>query len=611
MKFRLGFLRRIAPVGWIILAGYLARFLIMPLASQHDALYMPWHAHFVAQGHWNVYDYLYTTYGPRVIEMPVWAPYPYGFYAYTGFAAKIYDFLGLIDLHAWPTTWEIAHPMRAVFLFKLLYVPFDILIGWLLQRVAGRLAWAMWAWSPTGLFMLAMGQNDVYPTAAMVLATYLVSRSLASADGAQRRRYGYWAMLALGVGASFKLVPLFLVPPLIVLLTRSWWQRLTLFGASLLPFLLMSLPFISTKAYVQGVLFNPEGTRIFDQVALFGQPNSLFLLSYSLLLLFLLLYQRPWVADTAWWVSTASLAIFFLWIKIPFYWLYWLAPFVIIGVLRLKRAALGLWIGSELTFGLTLLHSHRELNLNLFFRLIPEWQFINPIHALALRSELLSQLLSRLRLVAESMQLAILISLIVLAVIHIYHGRQRPIKPILRLHRLGLSLMPAAMLATILLTFVWMARSNAIRPREFGALTNVVMLDSQQPFIQGSLQHDQPLLTGFALSLAQIPPANAQLQGCVVVATIEHCAPLVVPGEAVWETAGYTVFNPPLAIPANQPLTVTLKTLDPTVPVAIHYRWKRQVLQLATTQLEGSLPIVAMEQAQFAKGWQSFRPFIS
>ncbi|XSG77458.1 hypothetical protein ACP8Y2_10660 [Herpetosiphon llansteffanensis] len=604
MKYRLGSLPKLAPLGWIILAGYLARFLIMPLSSQHDALYMPWHAHFVAQGHFNVYEHLYTTYGPRVIEMPVWVPYPYGFYAYTGFAAKIYDLLGLIDLQAWPSTWEIANPMRAVFLFKLLYLPFDLLIGWILQRVAGRLAWAMWAWSPTALFMLAMGQNDVYPTAAMLLGTYLVSRALAVSEQRQARRYGYWAMLVLGLGAGFKLVPLFLVPPLIVLLTRSWWQRLKLFGVSIAPLFLLSLPFLRTPAYVKGVLFNPEGTRIFDQVNFLSQPSSLFLLCYSLFLIFLLLYQRPWVGDSAWWVSIATLAIFFLWIKIPFYWLYWLAPFGIIAVLRLKRAALGLWMGAELTFGLTLLHSHRELNLNLFFRFIPEWQFINPIHALALRSELASQLLAKLRLLSESLQLALFISLIVLALINIYYGYQRPIKPVLRLNRLGLSLMPATMIAISLLLFVWIARSNAIRPREFGALTNMLVLDGQQPFVQGIIQSDQTEITGFALSLGQLPPANAKLQACVVAGSSERCAPLVVPREALWEMAGYAVFQPALAITPNQPFSVTLKTLEPSVPVAIHYRWKRQPLVLATSQVEGSLPIVAMEHAQFANGWQ-------
>ena len=604
IRYRWRGLRSIAPLGWVILAGYLARFLLMPLTSQHDALYMPWHAHFVAQGHFNVYDYLYTTYGPGVIEVPVWAPYPYAFYAYTAFAAKIYDLLGLIDLQAWPTTWEIAHPMRVIFLFKLLYLPFDILIGWLLQRVAGRLAWALWAWSPTAFFMLAMGQNDVYPTVAMVLGTYLVSRALACEELAQRWRYGYLAMLTLGLGAAFKLVPLFLVPPLLLLLTHSWRQRLKLLAVSLVPFLGFTLPFITTKAYTQGVLLNPEGTRIFDQVALLGQPSSLFLLSYSLLVLVLVIYQRVWVADSAWWVSTAVLAIFFLWIKIPFYWLYWLAPFGIIAVLRFKQTALTLWVGFELTFGLTMLHSHRELNLNFFFRLIPEWQFINPIHALALRSELLSQLLARLRIVAQSMQLAIFISLIVLAGVSLYHGRQRSIKSVFRWWYVGLSLLPTALVATMLLVFVWVARSNAIRPREFGPLTSMVVLDTQQPFIQGTLQPDQSVLTGFVLNVAQTPPPTGKLQGCVLIDAREQCAPLVFPEANVWEIAGYVVFNPPLAIIPNQPLSVTLKTLDPSVPMAIHYRWKRQPLKLASTQLEGSLPIVPMEHVQFAKGWQ-------
>ncbi|MFN3706603.1 MAG: hypothetical protein ACK4WM_11500, partial [Thermoflexales bacterium] len=121
-----------------------------------------------------------------------------------------------------------------------------------------------------------------------------------------------------------------LAPPFALLLGRRWSERLILLAIPALIFAVSAAPFLSTPAFVQGVLFNFEGVRLFSPAQIFAQPVSLFVLAYIALTLFLIM--RPASASRSsdpWLVGLIVFASQQLFSWTQFYWAVWLTPFLI------------------------------------------------------------------------------------------------------------------------------------------------------------------------------------------------------------------------------------------------------------------------------------------
>ncbi len=597
--FNRAVLLKFAPI-FLVMLGYTARLLIMPVTGHNDVLFMPWHAHFVAQGHFNVYEHLLNTYGDSVINIPVWAPYPYGFYAYTGLWTKIYDLLGLIDISNWSSTWALAHPMRAVFLFKLIYLPFDILIGWGLKRSIGMIALIMWALSPTALYMLAMGQNDVYATTSMVLGTALVGQALAASEQKLQWRRARQAMLVLGIGASFKMIPLFLVVPLILLLNLSWMRRTILFVIGIAPFLLLSLPFLSSKAYITGVLFNPEGTRIFNESNLLSEPVSFFLFSYSALLIFLLNYRRKWVSDSAWWVAVAVMAMFFLWIHIPTYWLYWFIPFAIVIALRFGYRYISIWFLAEFLFVIQIFSKSRDINIGLSRYLVNEMTFMHPVHALSLRSPLMAQIFTRFEGFIQSFQLALFGFVLGLAVYCLYRVRQA--QPLEQVNSGLLRLLPIPLVVNIgvIIAAMLLTRGMVIPAPAFAEAHLSIQLNQNAPTVAQTFTGSETALTGFAVQFREPSNNYPSINGCITTIQETRCAPLTAPKGEVWEYVGYNVIYPPMAT-YNQPYTLSLQLRELNRKLDLGYRSNKEQFSYGDEKLAGILPFMPMHELSLSK----------
>jgi hypothetical protein len=225
---------------WAIFTGYILRVLLMPITGQHDVLFMPWMTHFINQGNWNLYAFLYQEFGDIVMHRPgVWAPYPYGYYLFTAGWLEILERTNLIEFVNWNHTWGIPYPARYVFLFKAIYIPFDLAIGYVLYRICGRIGLLLWAWSPTAIYTpFMMGQNDVYVTTFAVAGVYAASKVTLVANKNQSTLTWLpdkWAMIAcilLGIGSAFKIYPLLLIPPIILMIEPRWQQRFALFSLS-------------------------------------------------------------------------------------------------------------------------------------------------------------------------------------------------------------------------------------------------------------------------------------------------------------------------------------------------------------------------------------------
>jgi hypothetical protein len=391
MKKRLCIALR-SPWFWAIAAGYVLRIVAMPITGQHDVMFMPWMSHYINQGHPNLYAFLHEQFGDIVMQRPaIWAPYPYGFYLLTAGWLGLLERLRLVDLTAWQSVWQVPHAGRLVFLSKLAYLPFDLGIGYILCRTWGRTALAFWAWSALAIYTpFMMGQNDVYATAFALAGTYAASRAIqntARSPPTAALSPNKWAILTsilLGVGSIFKIFPLLLLPPLVLVVEKRWWQRLFLLcvGCSFLA--VASVPFMTTPTYVNGVLFNPEGMGILQETELLGIRASPFLVGYSILLGYLMSVDRPsnHSPHVAWFASLIVMAILFLWVPAPIYWLIWIVPLLIGAMGRVPKLSFA-WVTLQLAFALGLLNEHPELGVALPIHLASMFNVPNLPTALA------------------------------------------------------------------------------------------------------------------------------------------------------------------------------------------------------------------------------------
>ena len=379
------------PWFWLIFSAYFLRIVLMPVTGQNDSLFMPWQAHFILSGHFDVYAFLHQQFGEKVISPTTWAPYPYGYYGVTAGWLWVLQKLHLINLTGWDSSWSIMHPARVLFLMKLPYLVCDIAVGALLFRLLGGsrrgvLAWAAWAWSATVFYLLMMGQNDLYPVALTTLGLFCATRSIQHKYNPAHRSnvFAVCSVLLLGVGSVFKIYPLLLLAPVVLLLTERWPARLGLFLMGIAPFALAAIPFLSTEAYLRGVLFNQEGSRIFGgNQQFFALPGSLFLVGYFALLAFLLIKKTVDAWD-CWSVSLGVLATLFLFVSTPFYWAVWLTPMLIAETCSREKRLFWVWLTLECVFSLFLLNRHRELGVALPVHLSEEFNLPNLTASLAI-----------------------------------------------------------------------------------------------------------------------------------------------------------------------------------------------------------------------------------
>lgn len=376
----------------IIGSAYVLRILMMPITGQHDVLFMPWMTQYLSIDSPNIYANLHIKFGDDVLKHPaVWAPYPYGFYALTALWSQVVEVIGRYDFQTWETTWQLENPARLVFYFKLIYLPFDFLILYLLFSKISKLSALLWAWSPVAIYTpFMMGQNDIYATACSVVAIWTFSRYRSESVASQSfptqsvnkpdERWLWIAMFLLGLGASFKIFPLLLLPPLLLSIDISWIARIRLGVIGVTTFLLSVVPFLTTDAYLQGVLFNPEGSQLFRRISIFGIDVPVFILSYAVLLLcILLLHQKnrdgndhsrkqPLPASP-WMLSTLVLALLFLLVPAPSYWLIWITPFLAV-IAAQSKLFLAAWVIVQSSFALTLPSLHSELGIALPIHLV-------------------------------------------------------------------------------------------------------------------------------------------------------------------------------------------------------------------------------------------------
>lgn len=214
-----------------------------------------------------------------------------------------------------------------LFLFKLPYLFLDIALAYFLANCFSdtkkrKMAFILWMFNPAALYATFMiGQIDILPTFFTVLATYF----------ALRKKYSF-ASISLGIGASYKLYPLFLLAPLAFLFAKSFKEKVKLIVVGVMPLLLTILPYVSSKAF-RYMVFSPKSQKILFM----GWNVSGAEVIYPFLLILVVIYAISYYSRRKPELINYFLVILLLILSVTHYhpqWFIWVTPFIIFQIVR-------------------------------------------------------------------------------------------------------------------------------------------------------------------------------------------------------------------------------------------------------------------------------------
>ncbi len=268
-------------------------------------------------------------------------------------------------------------------LLKTPYFLFDLLAAYLLfnlftLRREKIMALTLWIFNPWLLYSTYMiGQFDIIPTSFVILALYVVAKKT------DLQRGVVLASVILGIGASFKIYPLLLLPPLVFLL-NSWSKRILVATLGVSVYLATVMPFIGSSGFRSTALVaNQTLKSLYAQIPISGGESIILFLAVVGFFYLIFLY-RPIEASNLWQRFFIILLLFFSLTHYHPQWFLWLTPFLIIELIRSDFKHLFPIIIMAISFvGLVFLFE-QSLSLGLFSPLNPIlyngpsfWQLLN------------------------------------------------------------------------------------------------------------------------------------------------------------------------------------------------------------------------------------------
>lgn len=268
----------------------------------------------------------------------------------------------IIDqVHFFGNWWFNLH----LLLLKVPYLLFDIpaafLIAALFESKKDRLwAFCLWLFNPIILYSAyMMGQFDVIPASLTILSLFLI-----------KRKKIYFAALALGVAAAFKLYPLFLVVPFVLAVPR-WRDRAVLGLLAVIPYVMSIIPYLPSEGFRSSALVAGLTQKtLFAQIPVSG-GSSLLLFPLIVFLMYLYFWYREQSVERIWQRWFVVLLAFFSLTHFHPQWLSWLAPFLVMELVIFRRKNLFLHLMLLLSYTGMIFLFDPSLSVKIFAPLVP------------------------------------------------------------------------------------------------------------------------------------------------------------------------------------------------------------------------------------------------
>src|SRR3989344_6830563 len=217
-------------------------------------------------------------------------------------------------------------PFSSYGFVKLPYLLIDVLVIFVLLKLfkeqnKARLAVIIWTFNPINLYATyMMGQFDIIPTFFTLLSLYFISKDRLNL-----------AALSLGGGIAFKLYPIFLVIPLLIL-GKTVWDKSKLIILALLPYIISILPYIGSGTFRTTALFAAQSSKsLYASIPISG-GESILLFPGALIIFYLFLWKRKFDMSSVWKIYLIPLLLFFIFTHFHPQWIIWITPFIIIDL---------------------------------------------------------------------------------------------------------------------------------------------------------------------------------------------------------------------------------------------------------------------------------------
>ncbi len=373
----MSFLRK--PLIFVLLIGILLRLVLSAVTFHPDIVHFDLAGYVIGKGNVsNFYDYTYSLNRDNELlkKYPVdLFNYPPAVYFSIGTINWILT--GLTDqsfhnkfLFDFKDTLGDARLYLYLILLKIPYLPFDIATSFLLYNLFVTkkekvLAFTFWIFNPWVLYSTyMMGQFDIIPTTFVVLALYMITRRANLDKGV------FLAAIFLGLGASFKIYPLLLLPPLAFLL-NTWLKRILVIFLGGVVYLATILPFIGSFGFRSTALVaNQTLKSLYAQIPVSGGESIILFLSLVGLFYFICLYQAE-KAENLWQRFLIILLLFFVFTHYHPQWFLWITPFLIIELIRSNFKHIFLMFVIAVSFLGSVLLFEQSLSIGLFAPLNP------------------------------------------------------------------------------------------------------------------------------------------------------------------------------------------------------------------------------------------------
>lgn len=224
--------------------------------------------------------------------------------------------------------------LELVFL-KLPYLIFDLPAAYFFsklfeERRKQSLALVLWLFNPVALYATyMMGQFDIIPTSIVVLSLFILQRNKKVLNLGSEEL----AAVLLGLGAAFKIYPLFLLVALISL-KIDWMGRIKLLVYGFLGYLITILPFLFSHGFRSSALLAGLTSKsLYAQIPISG-GEAILLFEAILFFFYLVFLSQRALVETLWQRFFIILLVFFIFTHYHPQWFVWLTPFLILELLK-------------------------------------------------------------------------------------------------------------------------------------------------------------------------------------------------------------------------------------------------------------------------------------
>lgn len=331
---------------WIILIlGVILRLVLSAFTFHPDVRLLDLGGHIVALGNiLDMYDYLKSLPSNSVwlkgfpIDALIYPPGIFLFHGLFTFLFQPFFSAGFINVFLvdYSKTLGNFQLNLHLLLLKIPYMIVDLPAAFFLSKlfVSYRdrlLAFTLWIFNPLTLYgAYMMGQFDILPTFFVILALYILTRSKTKIFSNIT-----WAALFLGIGATFKIYPLYLLIPLAALQSR-WGERIRTVVLGVLPYLLIILPFLPSRGYRSSALFAGQIFKSFyAQVPISGGESIILFPALLVFFYLLFLFVKP-IKENLWQNFFIIILLFLMLTHYHPQWFLWVTPFLIIDLVKYR-----------------------------------------------------------------------------------------------------------------------------------------------------------------------------------------------------------------------------------------------------------------------------------